>query len=988
MISVVVPVFNAEKTIKDCLKSLEKQTVSRDNYEIIVVDDGSYDQTRRIVGKISDVKHLLKKNAGPASARNYGAREAAGDILLFIDSDCVAAENWIEKMTRPFAEQSVAAVKGVYKTKQVGLISRLVQVEFEERYSKMARSKGLDFMDFSAGAVRKKLFLELGGFKEDLKMSEDVQFAYKLTNAGHKIVFIKDGAVYHQHPHNFRNYLKVKFWRSYWRMDVYKNYPKKILRDSYTPQTLKLQIAAVFIFLFTLCLWPMVPFAKYIMLAEALIFLLAIAPLTWRAFRRGFIEGITMPFFILGRSLSLGFGIIYYFFEIRNFRELISIIMLALIVVVPSFFTGGRDLIARTFVFILAFPLVFFALRSEKPALQGKIPWKHNLILPLAAFLLVTVISIFFSISPYDGYYQLLHWLSYIIIFFGVFYLIAAVSEAHKIAYLIIMLGVILSLIGIYFFTTTEIFNYLRATSTFYQHNPFAGFLLFVLPLVYSYLFFIKNKKAKIGLILIAILITLVFVLTYSRGSWLSIIIPLGVICWLAGSYRKNWRFIALAVVIVAAAVAVGWWGLNQLKTHQAQVSASENQTSSAINYSIETSEENAVVARLYFWQGAKEIILHNPFIGTGFDTYRIAYRQYLSDIRYYSIDPHNIYLKVLAETGVAGGLAFFWFVGIILLMVFQAMKGLKNIQNNEDKALIAGLGMGLVGSLIHNFVELDWQFPTNLIVFFTVLGVFYKIFLINRQAGISNVNQRDTFLFSKTAKAVIGTVALLVMVGGLIFFYSTNSAESAVQKTDNMELAQAESIYRSALKFDPLNYNLHYGLARTEYLLIPDNKEFYTKEYLDELNKTISSSPGDYQAYEELGLYYLRSKQYTEAEKILEKAVTLNPVGKPVLHRYFAAAYYQSGDKEKARTILEAAAGHYSPEIVNSVIWVVNDRAKILSDISMIQTDLGVIESELGNTDSARRDFQAALEYNPDNALAKEKLMEYSKNQNPQENN
>ena len=87
--SVIVPIFNGGKTIKDCLGSLVSQSFN-ESFEIIVVDDGSTDNTVEIVEQFSGVKIVQQQNAGPAAARNNGARNASGEIVAFIDAEILA----------------------------------------------------------------------------------------------------------------------------------------------------------------------------------------------------------------------------------------------------------------------------------------------------------------------------------------------------------------------------------------------------------------------------------------------------------------------------------------------------------------------------------------------------------------------------------------------------------------------------------------------------------------------------------------------------------------------------------------------------------------------------------------------------------------------------------------------------------------------------------------------------------------------------------
>ncbi len=195
MISVIVPVYNGEKTIDKCLASLLKQTKKPD--EIIVVDDGSKDQTKAVVEKFSGITFLEQEHKGPAAARNTGARKARGDILLFIDSDCIASESWVAEMAKPFENKNISGIQGRYKTEQKDTVARFVQLEIEDRYDRMKKRSYLDFIGSYAAGYRKDIFLEFGGFNETFTMAsgEDPELSFKLAKAGHKMVFNPNAVV-------------------------------------------------------------------------------------------------------------------------------------------------------------------------------------------------------------------------------------------------------------------------------------------------------------------------------------------------------------------------------------------------------------------------------------------------------------------------------------------------------------------------------------------------------------------------------------------------------------------------------------------------------------------------------------------------------------------------------------------------------------------------------------------------------------------------
>lgn len=241
MISVIIPVYNGRHSLPACLYALQCQTRPPD--EIIVIDDGSTDDTAAVAAEF-DVIVLSQANAGPAAARNYGARVATGELLLFTDADCVPAADWIERMVAPFADPLVVGAKGEYRSHQRGLVARFVQQEYQDRYDRMVRQAQIDFVDTYSAAYRRQIFLKMGGFDTTFPTAsvEDQEFSFRLAEQGYCLVYVPGAIVYHQHDRTLAEYVQRKYWIGYWKALVTRRYPAKLARDSHTPQSLKVQM--------------------------------------------------------------------------------------------------------------------------------------------------------------------------------------------------------------------------------------------------------------------------------------------------------------------------------------------------------------------------------------------------------------------------------------------------------------------------------------------------------------------------------------------------------------------------------------------------------------------------------------------------------------------------------------------------------------------------------------------------------------------------
>jgi glycosyltransferase involved in cell wall biosynthesis len=240
-VSVIVPARNSAATLPACLRALQSQ--SYPPAEIIVVDDGSTDGTAGIAHQFG-VTVLTQAHSGPAAARNRGAQQARGELLLFTDADCAPAPDWIEQLIEPFKDPTIHVTKGTYRTRQPELAARFVQQEYQDRYDRMAGRPEIDFVDTYSAAYRRQVFAKTGGFDERFRVGqhEDIEFSFRLAGLGYRMVFVPQAVVYHRHKDSLAGYARRKYLVGFTKAFVTVRYPGKLISDSHTPPVLKLQM--------------------------------------------------------------------------------------------------------------------------------------------------------------------------------------------------------------------------------------------------------------------------------------------------------------------------------------------------------------------------------------------------------------------------------------------------------------------------------------------------------------------------------------------------------------------------------------------------------------------------------------------------------------------------------------------------------------------------------------------------------------------------
>lgn len=217
-VSVIIPAYNASQTLPQTLAALTANAFG-ESAEIIVVDDGSTDNTSA-VARAFDVRLItLKQNVGAARAKNIGARAARGGLLFFTDADILTPPDILARLARAFQTCACDGVVGLLDETipYVNWASQFKNLWMNFTYARFAGGDRIGLFYTSAAAMRRDCFLQLGGFDENYRgasTAEDTEFGQRAWGAGANIVLEPSLRVQHLKRYTAANVLDEDFKRA------------------------------------------------------------------------------------------------------------------------------------------------------------------------------------------------------------------------------------------------------------------------------------------------------------------------------------------------------------------------------------------------------------------------------------------------------------------------------------------------------------------------------------------------------------------------------------------------------------------------------------------------------------------------------------------------------------------------------------------------------------------------------------------------------
>ena len=256
MISIIIPTYNRKDELEDLLSSLRRQE-STVPFEIIVVDDGSTDGTRELMKSLAEewrerLRFLEQSRAGPGAARNLGIKHAHGDILVFVDSDCIAPRGWLYNLISVFTNPQIGAAGGpelappddclFWKCQTYVMTALLTTGGVRGRKGKKL---GVYYPRGFNVAVRKHVAEAVGGFTKRFH-GEDILFGLKVKQMGYIFKYVPDAAMYHRRRATLSGYFRQLYRMGKTRVEMAFLH-KSLLEPIYTLPAIALLFAIILV---------------------------------------------------------------------------------------------------------------------------------------------------------------------------------------------------------------------------------------------------------------------------------------------------------------------------------------------------------------------------------------------------------------------------------------------------------------------------------------------------------------------------------------------------------------------------------------------------------------------------------------------------------------------------------------------------------------------------------------------------------------------
>ena len=541
---------------------------------------------------------------------------------------------------------------------------------------------------------------------------------------------------------------------------------------------------------------------------------------------------------------------------------------------------------------------------------EEKVSWvKSPLNLPILIFILIMSLSLLESKYFISSIRDYVIFLSYLLIFFLVINNIENEEEFYSFIKIFYIIAFIISIYTIIqYYGLDPYFKDIGdgLTSTIGQKNLISNYLALIFPIVLIFFLLEPTKTNKIFLLLLLSILYTTLIICQSRGIWISASITSLFAIFIINKYKlleifkKNKKWITYLLLIFMIITLV-------------------YSTENPLNKSLITSPQRAlstfdvrdpsINTRLLIWRNTYQMIKDNPLLGSGIGTFKMNYLDYQAEylknnpyyIKYWTFprDAHNEYLQMGAELGVIGlGI----FLSIFFVFFLMVLKCFNQEKDNRKKIIIFGLLLSVICFLIHSLFTFPLHIPPLGSALFLILGltiIYLKGFNLKKYKEEKSITKLVNIGTSLKIIFIIKTLVIMIIAIDSLAIRPYLSEIYSYKGKYNLikgDYQKALSCFEYGESLDPYNGNILINLGATYFNLGENNK-------VEEIFKKAENYIKDKNIYLNLGLFYMQSTQYKEAEEEFEYAIYLDP---KFTKAYVDLAYLYAIQKDYDKAILE----------------------------------------------------------------------------------
>jgi|WetSurMetagenome_2_1015567.scaffolds.fasta_scaffold31348_2 cellulose synthase/poly-beta-1,6-N-acetylglucosamine synthase-like glycosyltransferase len=216
-ISIIIPAYNSQQTIRECLTAVLNQDWDG-KMEVILVNDGSTDKTGEIVTEFKQIVVINIPNGGVSRATNVGIQASHYELIVLVDSDVILEQDWLRNVIPCFSDDKVGAVTGNVLTANTDFIGKLTGYHTELRIDR--RPFYVEAAGGANTAYRRQALLDVGFFNENLKVGQDKDLSQRLNSAGYLIILNKKARCKHYWRTKLTSYFRQQYNYAFYHLDI------------------------------------------------------------------------------------------------------------------------------------------------------------------------------------------------------------------------------------------------------------------------------------------------------------------------------------------------------------------------------------------------------------------------------------------------------------------------------------------------------------------------------------------------------------------------------------------------------------------------------------------------------------------------------------------------------------------------------------------------------------------------------------------------